>query len=170
MIMCIAGVLIFCFLIGEKRFQTIQDLVADGLITMYIDTYAKDYVDTMMIEAVKPPSREEGKTTKDVGNGVLKESEEADGGNKVTHVLLWMNEEHTVNPGQSYVVPTSTWNTKAGLHVWCKHEHKHKPRVNRDDTSTRVHVPFSCACACIVLVHTWLMLVLVLMLVCASYV
>lgn len=39
---------------GEKRFQTIQDLVADGLITMYIDMYAKDYVDTMMISpAVK---------------------------------------------------------------------------------------------------------------------
>ncbi|KAJ7375425.1 N-chimaerin [Desmophyllum pertusum] len=37
--------------VGEKRFQTIQDLVADGLITMYIDTYAKDYVDTMMINA-----------------------------------------------------------------------------------------------------------------------
>lgn len=40
--------------VGEKRFQTIQDLVADGLITMYIDMYAKDYVDTMMISpAVK---------------------------------------------------------------------------------------------------------------------
>lgn len=39
---------------GEKRFQTIQDLVADGLIIMYIDMYAKDYVDTMMISpAVK---------------------------------------------------------------------------------------------------------------------
>lgn len=47
----------FCFATGEKRFQTIQDLVADGLITMYIDTYAKDYVDTMMIS----PGKTEGK-------------------------------------------------------------------------------------------------------------
>ena len=48
---------------GEKRFQTIQDLVADGLITMYIDTYAKDYVDTMMISPVK--SEEKKNAVKD---------------------------------------------------------------------------------------------------------
>ena len=39
-----------CFVPGEKRFQTIQDLVADGLITMYIDTYAKDYVATETVK------------------------------------------------------------------------------------------------------------------------
>lgn len=44
---------------GEKRFQTIQDLVADGLITMYIDTYAKDYVDTMMISPVKSEEKKD---------------------------------------------------------------------------------------------------------------
>jgi len=36
--------------------------VADGLITMYIDTYAKDYVDTMMISPVKAEEKkDEGK-------------------------------------------------------------------------------------------------------------
>lgn len=54
---------LFHFISGEKRFQTIQDLVADGLITMYIDTYAKDYVDTMMISPVK--SEEKKETRKD---------------------------------------------------------------------------------------------------------
>ena len=54
---------------GEKRFQTIQDLVADGLITMYIDTYAKDYVDTMMISPVKSEEK------KDTGKDEMKENE-----------------------------------------------------------------------------------------------
>lgn len=54
---------------GEKRFQTIQDLVADGLITMYIDTYAKDYVDTMMISPVKSEEK------KDKGKDEMKENE-----------------------------------------------------------------------------------------------
>lgn len=55
----------FCFLLGEKRFQTIQDLVADGLITMYIDTYAKDYVDTMMISPVKSEEKKDERKTVD---------------------------------------------------------------------------------------------------------
>ncbi|XP_047136749.1 beta-chimaerin isoform X1 [Hydra vulgaris] len=33
--------------VGEKQFETIHDLVADGLITLYVDTYAKDYIDQM---------------------------------------------------------------------------------------------------------------------------
>jgi hypothetical protein len=33
--------------VGEKRFDTIEDLVADGLICMYIDLHAKDYITTM---------------------------------------------------------------------------------------------------------------------------
>ena len=60
-------------MLGEKRFQTIQDLVADGLITMYIDTYAKDYVDTMMISPVKSEEKkDEGKTV----DGEAKENDE----------------------------------------------------------------------------------------------
>ena len=60
-------------MLGEKRFQTIQDLVADGLITMYIDTYAKDYVDTMMISPVKSEEKkDEGKAV----DGQAKENDE----------------------------------------------------------------------------------------------
>lgn len=59
-------------MLGEKRFQTIQDLVADGLITMYIDTYAKDYVDTMMISPVKSEEK------KDEGKAVDDEAKEND--------------------------------------------------------------------------------------------
>ena len=70
---------------GEKRFQTIQDLVADGLITMYIDTYAKDYVDSMMIDAVKPPrrDREEKRVDGSAENGQLKDTEDDEGASKV---------------------------------------------------------------------------------------
>ena len=59
----------FHSILGEKRFQTIQDLVADGLITMFIDTYAKDYVDTMMISPVKSEEK------KDTGKDETKENE-----------------------------------------------------------------------------------------------
>ena len=41
------------FFVGDKRFGTIHDLVADGLITMYMDTYAKDYIDHMVLEAAR---------------------------------------------------------------------------------------------------------------------
>lgn len=30
--------------VGEKKFDTIHDLVADGLIILYIELHAKDYV------------------------------------------------------------------------------------------------------------------------------
>lgn len=46
--------------------------MADGLITMYIDTYAKDYVDTMMISPVKSEEK------KDKGKAVNDESKEND--------------------------------------------------------------------------------------------
>ena len=70
---CKSRLLLFSFrsVSGEKRFQTIQDLVADGLITMYIDTYAKDYVDTMMISPVKSEEK------KDVRKDETKENEPA---------------------------------------------------------------------------------------------
>lgn len=37
--------------IGEKRFETIHDLVADGLITLYVDFNAKDYIEHMTLNA-----------------------------------------------------------------------------------------------------------------------
>ena len=42
-----------CFCLGEKQFETIQDLVADGLITLYVDTYAKDYIEHMAANVTK---------------------------------------------------------------------------------------------------------------------
>ena len=70
----------FFFFSGEKRFKTIQDLVEDGLITIYIDTYAKDYVDTMMISPVKPEEKkDEGKAVNDGSkekNQIAKETED----------------------------------------------------------------------------------------------
>ena len=36
---------------GEKRFETIHDLVADGLITLYVDFNAKDYIEHMTLNA-----------------------------------------------------------------------------------------------------------------------
>ena len=76
-----------CFVLGEKRFQTIQDLVADGLITMYIDTYAKDYVDTMMISPVKAEEKkDEGKAVNDrskENNEIAKDSEDGSVKNQV---------------------------------------------------------------------------------------
>ena len=40
---------------AEKRFESVHDLVADGLITMYVEANAKDYIDHMSIE-VPPPT------------------------------------------------------------------------------------------------------------------
>lgn len=37
--------------VGEKRFDTIQDLVADGLISLYLDAHAGDYIATMCVES-----------------------------------------------------------------------------------------------------------------------
>ena len=46
---------------AEKRFETLNDLVEDGLISMYIEMNAKDYIDTMMDEdpPPTPPERSE---------------------------------------------------------------------------------------------------------------
>ena len=72
---------LFHFLSGEKRFQTIQDLVADGLITMYIDTYAKDYVDTMMISPAKPEEKKSVRQSETKENQPAKEViDQADSG------------------------------------------------------------------------------------------
>lgn len=37
--------------VGEKRFDTIQDLVADGLISLYLEAHAGEYIATMCIES-----------------------------------------------------------------------------------------------------------------------
>lgn len=37
--------------VGDKRFETLQDLVADGLITLYMETYAADYIAVMANES-----------------------------------------------------------------------------------------------------------------------
>ena len=60
--------------------------MADGLITMYIDTYAKDYVDTMMISPVKAEEKkDEGKAVNDRSkdNDIAKESEDGSVKNQV---------------------------------------------------------------------------------------
>ena len=36
----------------EFRFETVEDLVADGLITMHLEKYANDYIQRMADEAV----------------------------------------------------------------------------------------------------------------------
>lgn len=38
--------------VGEKRFETLDDLVADGLISMYIDKHAADYIRRMAEETI----------------------------------------------------------------------------------------------------------------------
>lgn len=82
-----------CLVTGEKRFQTIQDLVADGLITMYIDTYAKDYVDTMMISPVKlEEKKDEGKAVNDEtkeNNEIAKDSLDASGKDQVLSSVIF---------------------------------------------------------------------------------
>lgn len=44
--------------VGEKRFESVYDLVADGLISMYIEANAKDYIDHMSIDVIETPSRD----------------------------------------------------------------------------------------------------------------
>lgn len=61
--------------------------MADGLITMYIDTYAKDYVDTMMIspgktEAKKDEGKQSGGDIKE-NNELTKETSDASGKDQV---------------------------------------------------------------------------------------
>lgn len=61
--------------------------MADGLITMYIDTYAKDYVDTMMISPVKAEEKkDEGKAVDDgskENNEIAKDTEDGSVKNQV---------------------------------------------------------------------------------------
>ena len=43
--------------VGEKRFETIHNLVADGLITMHVERNAKDYINTMTLNVKRTTSR-----------------------------------------------------------------------------------------------------------------
>ena len=52
----LTNVYLFLFTTAEKRFETLNDLVEDGLIAMYIESNAKDYIDTMMLDAAPPTS------------------------------------------------------------------------------------------------------------------
>lgn len=105
--------------VGEKRFQTIQDLVADGLITMYIDTYAKDYVDTMMISPVKSEEK------KDVGKDETKENEPAKESTDEADAAV-KDQEHRYSIGKRPSLKPSAYkknhnfkvNTFKGPH-WC---------------------------------------------------
>jgi len=45
--------------VGEKRFETVHDLVADGLITLYVDFNAKDYIDHMTLNAKRSQSQKD---------------------------------------------------------------------------------------------------------------
>ncbi|KAL0183650.1 hypothetical protein M9458_019346, partial [Cirrhinus mrigala] len=38
--------------VGEKRFESIHDLVTDGLITLYIETKAAEYISKMTINPI----------------------------------------------------------------------------------------------------------------------
>lgn len=38
--------------VGEKRFETMELLVADGLISMFMDKHASDYIKRMADEAI----------------------------------------------------------------------------------------------------------------------
>lgn len=38
--------------VGEKRFESIHDLVTDGLITLYIETKAAEYIAKMTINPI----------------------------------------------------------------------------------------------------------------------
>jgi hypothetical protein len=52
---------------AEKRFETLNDLVEDGLISMYIEMNAKDYIETMdfMVDPPpEPPKRSESTRTR----------------------------------------------------------------------------------------------------------
>eukprot|EP00794_Sanderia_malayensis_P003159 gene3159-3628_t len=41
--------------VGEKRFESVYDLVADGLITMFVEASAKDYIDHMSFDVIDSP-------------------------------------------------------------------------------------------------------------------
>ena len=46
--MCVPCVVDFFSCEGEKRFKTVNDLVADGLITLYVDSNAKCYIESKL--------------------------------------------------------------------------------------------------------------------------
>ena len=48
---------IFLFVSGEKRFDTIHDLVEDGLITMYVELNNKDYIKQMTLNVQRKKER-----------------------------------------------------------------------------------------------------------------
>ncbi|KAL9967693.1 hypothetical protein ACROYT_G025979 [Oculina patagonica] len=98
--------------VGEKRFQTIQDLVADGLITMYIDTYAKDYVDTMMISPVKSEEK------KDEGKAVNDEAKENDETAKDDVDATGKNQDHRFSVGRRESVKPSAYKKKHNFKVY----------------------------------------------------
>ena len=55
----LSSILNFKFhVLAEKRFESVHDLVADGLITMYVEANAKDYIDHMSIEVSSPTEPE----------------------------------------------------------------------------------------------------------------
>ena len=46
----------FLFLLGEKHFDTVHDLVEDGLITMYVEVTESDYISAMTLtKAIQRP-------------------------------------------------------------------------------------------------------------------
>lgn len=106
--------------VGEKRFQTIQDLVADGLITMYIDTYAKDYVDTMMISPAKTEEKKDVEKDETKENEPAKEPvDQADGAekNQGDHRFS-VGKRHSVKPSAYKKSHNFKMNTFKGPH-WC---------------------------------------------------
>ena len=50
--------------VAEKRFETLNDLVEDGLISMYIEMNAKDYIETMDNDDVPPVPPERSESTR----------------------------------------------------------------------------------------------------------
>ncbi|EDO42176.1 predicted protein, partial [Nematostella vectensis] len=108
--------------VGDKRFQTIHELVADGLITMYMDTYAKDYIDTMMIDAVRP---DEGSKEAVQENGQVK-AVETDGAKTQTGEVrvcdrrFSASKRPSVKPSAYTKAHNFKTNTFKGPH-WCDH-------------------------------------------------
>ncbi|XP_074624497.1 N-chimaerin-like [Acropora palmata] len=105
--------------VGEKRFQTIQDLVADGLITMYIDTYAKDYVDTMMIPPAKPEEKKSVRQSETKENQLAKELiDQADSGGQHQEHRYSIGKRPSLKPSAYKKNHNFKMNTFKGPH-WC---------------------------------------------------
>ncbi|XP_020907102.1 N-chimaerin isoform X2 [Exaiptasia diaphana] len=101
--------------VGEKRFQTMEDLVADGLITMYMDTYAKDYIDTMMVDQVMDEHKQSkqqakpdnGQSKQDQSDGTKQEDRRFSASKRPSFKPSTYSKEHNFKV-----------NTYKGLH-WC---------------------------------------------------